>query len=163
MFNKWSVHTPCLYDLEGMWTCCHFSCIQLFATLRTIAHQALLSIEFPSRTTGVGCHALLQGIFSSGLPRPSPGDLPNPGIQPGSLASPALAGRFFTIGATREAPGRLEGDIIRLTGVWYRFQRCLHTLYSTRLYNRCERLIVSFPFYLADEEVIGKPYKALIH
>jgi len=39
--------------------------------------------------------------YWSGLPFPSPGDLPNPGIE---RASPALAGRFFTIWATREAP-----------------------------------------------------------
>ena len=31
-----------------------------------------------------------------GLPFPSPGDLPDPGIKPVSLASPAVAGRFFT-------------------------------------------------------------------
>ena len=30
------------------------------------------------------------------LPFPTPGDLPNPGIKPMFLASPALAGRFFT-------------------------------------------------------------------
>ena len=34
--------------------------------------------------------------FSSKLSFPSPGDLPNPGIKPTSLKSPALAGRFFT-------------------------------------------------------------------
>ena len=39
----------------------------------------------------------------SGLPFPSPGDLPNPGIKPTSPESPALAGRFFTCCATREA------------------------------------------------------------
>jgi len=33
---------------------------------------------------------------------PNPGDLPNPGIEPVSLASPALAGRFFTTSATWE-------------------------------------------------------------
>ena len=33
----------------------------------------------------------------SGLPFPSPGDLPDPGIKPSSLASPALAGSFFAI------------------------------------------------------------------
>ena len=32
----------------------------------------------------------------SGLPFPSPGDLPDPEIEPASLASPALAGEFFT-------------------------------------------------------------------
>ena len=39
----------------------------------------------------------------SGLPGLPSGDLPNPGIKPASLASPALAGRFFTAGATWEA------------------------------------------------------------
>jgi len=41
--------------------------------------------------------------YWSGLPRPPPGDLPDPGIELASLLSPALAGRFFTTGATREA------------------------------------------------------------
>ena len=39
----------------------HFSCIRLFATLCTIAHQAPLSIGFSRQE--VDCHALLQGIF----------------------------------------------------------------------------------------------------
>ena len=34
--------------------------------------------------------------YWNGLPFPTPEDLPNPGIEPLSLASPALAGRFFT-------------------------------------------------------------------
>ena len=34
----------------------------------------------------------------------SPGDLPNPGIESKSLASPELAGRYFTTSATWEAP-----------------------------------------------------------
>ena len=38
--------------------------------------------------------------YWSGLPFPSPGDLPDPGIEPRSLASPALAGGFFTTSAT---------------------------------------------------------------
>ena len=41
--------------------------------------------------------------YWSGLTFPSPGDLPNPGIEPVSLVSPALAGRFFTTSATWEA------------------------------------------------------------
>ena len=36
----------------------------------------------------------------SGLPFPSPGDLPNSGIEPGSFKSPSLADRFFTTRAT---------------------------------------------------------------
>ena len=42
--------------------------------------------------------------YWSGLPCPPSGNLPNPGIEPASLASPALAGRFFTTSATWEAP-----------------------------------------------------------
>ena len=41
--------------------------------------------------------------YWSGLPCPPPGDLPDPGIKPMSLKSPALAGTFFTISATWEA------------------------------------------------------------
>ena len=42
--------------------------------------------------------------YWSGLPFPSPGDFPKPGIQPPSLMSPALAEGFFTTSATWEAP-----------------------------------------------------------
>ena len=41
--------------------------------------------------------------YWSGLPFPSPGDLPDAGIEPAALASPALAGGFFTPSATWEA------------------------------------------------------------
>ena len=41
--------------------------------------------------------------YWSGLPCPSPGDLPDPVIEPMSLTSPALADRFFTTNATWEA------------------------------------------------------------
>ena len=44
--------------------------------------------------------------YWSGLPYPSLGDLPDPEIEPGS---PALAGGFFMVGATREAPGKING------------------------------------------------------
>ena len=42
--------------------------------------------------------------YWSRLPCPPPGDLPNTAIQPMSLQSPALAGRFFTTSATRKSP-----------------------------------------------------------
>ena len=58
--------------------------VQLFATPGTIAHQAPLSVEFSRRE------------YWSGLPFPSPGDLPNPGIEPGVSC---IAGRLFTIWA----------------------------------------------------------------
>ena len=40
--------------------------------------------------------------YWSGLPCPPLGDLPNPGMEPKSLMSPALAGRFFSTSATWE-------------------------------------------------------------
>ena len=55
-----------------------------FETLWTIAHQASLSMGFPRQE------------YRSGLPFPTAGDLPNPGIEPESPAFPALAGGFFT-------------------------------------------------------------------
>ena len=43
-----------------------------------------------------------QGYWD-GLPRPPPGNLPNPGVEPESLKFPALAGGFFTTSTTWEA------------------------------------------------------------
>jgi len=56
----------------------------------------------------VACQAPLFMGFSkkeywSGLPFPSPGDLSNPEMEPTSLTSPALAGRFFITSTTWEA------------------------------------------------------------
>ena len=68
-----------------------FSCVLLFATLLTVAHQAPLSMGFSRQE------------YWSGLTCPPPGDLSNPGIEPTSLMSPALAGRFFITPATWEA------------------------------------------------------------
>ena len=78
-----------------------FSRVQLFATLMTVDCQAPLSVGF-SR----------QGYWS-GLPCPSPGDLPDPGTEPMPLTSPALVGKFFTTSATWEAEN-LSSDIIEL-------------------------------------------------
>ena len=60
------------------------------ATPWTVAHQAPLSMGFSRQE------------YWSGLPCPPPGDLPDPGIKPASLESPALAGRFFNTRATWE-------------------------------------------------------------
>ena len=48
-------------------------------------------------------HGILQARILEWLPCPPPGDLPDLGIKPGSLLSPALAGRSFTTSATWEA------------------------------------------------------------
>ena len=61
-----------------------FSHGQLFATSWTVAHQASLSMGFSRQE------------YWSELPCHPPGDFPNPGIQPTSIMSPALAGRFST-------------------------------------------------------------------
>ena len=62
----------------------------------TVANQAPLFMEFPRQE------------YWSGLPFPSPGDLPNPGIK---LGSPALSdGGFFTI----EPPGKASECFTRI-------------------------------------------------
>ena len=60
---------------------CVLSHVQLFAAPWMVANQAPLSMEFSRQE------------HWSGLPFPSPGDLPDPGIK---LSSLALAGRRFT-------------------------------------------------------------------
>ena len=52
---------------------------------------------------GSSVHGILQQEYWSGLPGPPPEDLPDPGIDPGSLMSPTVAGRFFTTSTTWEA------------------------------------------------------------
>ena len=64
----------------------HFSHVQLFATPWTVAHQSSLSMGFSGQE------------YLNGLPFSLPGDFPHPGTEPTSLTSPALAGRFFTLG-----------------------------------------------------------------
>ena len=54
---------------------------------------------------GSSVHGLLRQEYWNGLSCSLPGDLPNPGIKPASLMSPALAGRLFTSSATWEAQG----------------------------------------------------------
>ena len=78
----------------------HFSHAQLFVTLWTVAHRLLCPRDSSGKNTGVGCHALLQGIFLS------------QGSNVGLLHLPALAGRFFTTGATWEALYNLSPCII---------------------------------------------------
>ena len=71
----------------------HFCCVQLLVILRTVAHQTSWSMGFSRQECW------------SGLPCPPPGNLPDPGIKPKSLTSPALAGGFFTPSASWEALG----------------------------------------------------------
>ena len=65
--------------------------VQFCATLWTAARQAPLSMEFSRQE------------YWSGLLCPPPGDLPDLGIELGSLMSPELADGFFTTSTTWEA------------------------------------------------------------
>ena len=65
--------------------------VQLFATPWTVIRKAPLSMGFSRQE------------YWRRLPCPSPGDLPNPGIEPTSLMSPALADGFFTTSPTWRA------------------------------------------------------------
>ena len=84
-----------LWAITYMCVCIHVCCavlscfnhVQLFATLWTVAHQAPLSMGFSRQE------------HWSGLPCPPPGALPDPGMEPGSLTPPALAGGVFTTNA----------------------------------------------------------------
>ena len=51
---------------------CMLNYIWLFATLWTVTRQAPLSMGFPGKNTGLGCHFLLQGIFLTQGPNPCP-------------------------------------------------------------------------------------------
>ena len=70
---------------------CVLGSVPLCATQWTVAFQASLSMGFSRQE------------YWSGLPCPPPGDLPDPGIEPVSLMSPALASGFFITSATWEA------------------------------------------------------------
>ena len=68
--------------------------VQLFVTPRTVVHQAPLSIGFSRQE------------YLNELPRPPPGDLPDPGMETVSLTSPALVGRFLATSTTEASPLR---------------------------------------------------------
>ena len=65
--------------------CVWLSHIGLFVTPWTVACKAPLSMEFSRQE------------FWSGLPFPTPGDIPQPGLEPIFLAFPSLAGGFFAM------------------------------------------------------------------
>ena len=83
-------HFSGLIPLLGTYWLLLFTCSVLSdsATPWTVAHQVPLPWDSPGKNTGVGCHALFQG------------NLPDPGIEPAPLMSPALAGGFFTTSTT---------------------------------------------------------------
>ena len=75
-----------------MWELSCFSHIQLFVTMWTLAHHAPLSMGFSRQE------------YWCGLPCPSSEDLPDPGIEPAPLMSPAFAGVFLPLSANTYMP-----------------------------------------------------------
>ena len=69
---------------QFLWKCCSLSRVQLLATPWTVARQAPWPVEFSRQE------------YWSGLPFATLGDLPDSGMEPVSLASLALAARFFS-------------------------------------------------------------------
>ena len=67
-------------------------CVQRFMAPWIVAHQAPLPMDFSRQK------------YWNGVPFPIPRDLPDPRVEPASLASPLLAGGFFATSATWEAP-----------------------------------------------------------
>ena len=81
--------SPSLFILWDV-LCLVLSQVRLFPTPWTVAHQAPLSLRFSRQE------------YWSGLPYPSPGDLPNPGIKPTSPTIPALAGGSIPLAPPRK-------------------------------------------------------------
>ena len=90
--------------LKFMWVLSLLSHVWLFLTLWTVAPLWTVACLWTLWTVGSSAHGFSRQEHWSGFPRPPPGDLPDPGIEPDSLISPALAGRFLTSSPTWEAP-----------------------------------------------------------
>ena len=86
-----------------------FSLVASFAAPWTVAYQGLLSMGFPRQE------------YWSGLPFPSPGDLPDPGIKP---VSSVWMGRFFTT----EPPGKPKRSLPHFYYIIYSVSQSCPTL-----------------------------------
>ena len=85
---------------------CMFVCLLLLQSCLILCN--LRACNLP----GSSVHGIFQARYWSGLPHPPPGHLPDPGIKLVFLVSPALAGRFFTTGATW---GALDMEILKVS------------------------------------------------
>ena len=78
----------------------HFNRVQLFVT------------PMDCNPLDPSVHGILQARYWNGFLCPHPGDLPDPGMEPTLLMSPAQAGGFFTTSATWEVLWISLGAII---------------------------------------------------
>ena len=89
---------------------CLISCMH--AQVTSVVSESLQ--PYGLQPTRSSVHGVLQIRILQWVAISTPGDLPNPGFEPTSLTSPALAGGFFTTSATWEAQGCLiSGKILK--------------------------------------------------
>ena len=86
---------------------CSISAIQqsdsvIYVCAKTLQSCLTLCNPMDYSPPGTSVHGILQARILEWVAMPSSEDLSNPGIEPTSLLSPALTGRFFTTGATWE-------------------------------------------------------------
>ena len=121
--NIWVLFESCAYVLS------HVSCVRLLATLWTLVCQAPLSVGFSRQE------------YWSGSPCPPPGDLPDLGVKPTSLISPALAGEYFATSTTREAPTSITDIYIQV----HNFNQILDSLRFSQVTEIALRICLVLP------------------
>ena len=105
---------------------CALSHVWYFVTPWAVDCQTPLSMEFSRQE------------YWNGWPFPSPGDLPNPGIKPVSLVSPALAGKFFTSWATGKPRDQALVTLKYVNTIWSNcFQIFLWCWDISDMYQNC--------------------------
>ena len=94
--------------------------------------QSLSRVQLFVAPCNVACKTprpmeLSREEYWSRIPFPAPGDLPNPGMEPASLASPVLTGRFFTASKTVNDNVQFE----------HRFNFKIHNLFKMSFHHFC--------------------------
>ena len=92
-----------LHNTVVLWLRWPLSIAACVCTLGPVGHFETPWTSLPG-SSDVWSMEFSRQEYWSGLSIPSPGDLPDPGMELASLASPVLAGGFFTTNATWEAP-----------------------------------------------------------
>ena len=88
----------CVYSINVIFFHFPMGCVYLCAQLCLILCDLM-----DCSPSGSSVHGIIQARILNRLPFPTQGDLPDAGIEPASLESLALAGRFFTTSSTWEA------------------------------------------------------------
>ena len=129
-----------------------------------LSHVQLFATPMDYKLPGSSVHRILQQEYWSGLPFPSPGDLPDPGIKPTSPVSLALADGFLTTEPAGKPPvGWIENTqrhtIYNLTipmhesevQTWYTWIFCSGSLWAEK---------VSAGLWFSSEVLLIKSVKA---